>query len=89
MKIEWTEATCNPATGCDRISPGCDHCQALALAKRRPHPDLPAQQTRPSSSRRHTGHRVGSESAGRPPARPSAVPSWGRSTASGTSGRLV
>lgn len=32
--IEWTEATWNPTTGCDRISPGCDHCYALALAKR-------------------------------------------------------
>ena len=33
-KIEWTETTWNPTTGCDRISPGCDHCYALALAKR-------------------------------------------------------
>lgn len=33
-KIEWTETTWNPATGCDRISPGCDHCYALTLAKR-------------------------------------------------------
>jgi protein gp37 len=32
--IEWTEATWNPATGCDRISRGCDHCYALTLAKR-------------------------------------------------------
>ena len=32
--IEWTEATWNPTTGCDRISAGCDHCYALALAKR-------------------------------------------------------
>jgi protein gp37 len=32
--IEWTEATWNPTTGCDRTSPGCDHCYALALAKR-------------------------------------------------------
>lgn len=32
--IEWTEATWNPTTGCDRISPGCDNCYALALAKR-------------------------------------------------------
>lgn len=33
-KIEWTEVTWNPATGCDRISAGCDHCYALTLAKR-------------------------------------------------------
>jgi protein gp37 len=38
--IEWTHrpgtkgVTWNPTTGCDRISPGCDHCYALTLAKR-------------------------------------------------------
>jgi protein gp37 len=32
--IEWTEATWNPTTGCDRISAGCDNCYALALSKR-------------------------------------------------------
>src|SRR5664279_162199 len=32
--IEWTEATWNPTTGCDRVSSGCDHCYALTLAKR-------------------------------------------------------
>jgi len=32
--IEWTEATWNPTTGCDRMSPGCDHCYALTLSKR-------------------------------------------------------
>lgn len=32
--IEWTEATWNPTTGCDRISAGCDNCYALTLAKR-------------------------------------------------------
>lgn len=32
--IEWTGATWNPTTGCDRISPGCDNCYALALARR-------------------------------------------------------
>ncbi len=32
--IEWTEAKWNPTTGCDRTSPGCDNCYALALAKR-------------------------------------------------------
>lgn len=25
-KIEWTDATWNPATGCTKISPGCAHC---------------------------------------------------------------
>lgn len=32
--IEWTEVTWNPTTGCDRVTPGCDHCYALTLAKR-------------------------------------------------------
>lgn len=32
--IEWTDATWNPITGCDRVSAGCDHCYALTLAKR-------------------------------------------------------
>jgi protein gp37 len=32
--IEWTETTWNPTTGYDRISPGCDNCYALTLAKR-------------------------------------------------------
>lgn len=32
--IEWTEATWNPTTGCDRTSPGCDNCYALKLASR-------------------------------------------------------
>ncbi|MEW2508260.1 phage Gp37/Gp68 family protein [Amycolatopsis sp. NPDC047767] len=32
--IEWTEATWNPTTGCDRVSTGCDNCYALTLAKR-------------------------------------------------------
>ena len=32
--IEWTEATWNPTTGCDRITAGCYNCYALTLAKR-------------------------------------------------------
>lgn len=32
--IEWTDATWNPVTGCDRTSPGCDNCYAMTLAKR-------------------------------------------------------
>jgi protein gp37 len=32
--IEWTQATWNPTTGCDRVSAGCDHCYALTLASR-------------------------------------------------------
>jgi protein gp37 len=33
-KIEWTELTWNPTTGCDRISPGCDGCYAMMMARR-------------------------------------------------------
>jgi len=32
--IEWTDATWNPTTGCDQVSPGCDNCYALSLAGR-------------------------------------------------------
>lgn len=32
--IEWTQATWNPVTGCDRVSPGCDNCYALSLSGR-------------------------------------------------------
>jgi len=32
--IEWTEATWNPVTGCDKVSPGCAHCYAEAFAER-------------------------------------------------------
>lgn len=33
-KIEWTEETWNPVTGCSKISPGCDHCYAERMSKR-------------------------------------------------------
>lgn len=33
-KIEWTEATWNPVTGCTKVSPGCDHCYAETFAER-------------------------------------------------------
>lgn len=33
-KIEWTESTWNPVTGCNKISPGCKHCYAERMAKR-------------------------------------------------------
>jgi protein gp37 len=32
--IEWTQATWNPVTGCDKVSPGCAHCYAEAFAER-------------------------------------------------------
>lgn len=39
-KIEWTEATWNPITGCTVTSPGCTNCYAMKLAgtRLRDHP---------------------------------------------------
>lgn len=33
-KIEWTQSTWNPVTGCDEISPGCDNCYAERMTVR-------------------------------------------------------
>ena len=33
-KIEWTEQTWNPVTGCTKMSPGCKHCYAERMALR-------------------------------------------------------
>jgi protein gp37 len=33
-KIEWTEKTWNPVTGCDKVSAGCKNCYAETMAKR-------------------------------------------------------
>ena len=33
-KIEWTEQTWNPVTGCTKVSPGCKHCYAETMSKR-------------------------------------------------------
>ncbi|MBN1845972.1 MAG: phage Gp37/Gp68 family protein [Sedimentisphaerales bacterium] len=33
-RIEWTESTWNPVTGCTKISPGCKNCYAERMAKR-------------------------------------------------------
>jgi protein gp37 len=33
-KIEWTDATWNPVTGCTKVSQGCKHCYAERFAKR-------------------------------------------------------
>lgn len=39
-KIEWTDATWNPITGCSVLSPGCTNCYAMRLAgtRLRDHP---------------------------------------------------
>jgi protein gp37 len=33
-KIEWTDSTWNPVTGCTKISTGCAHCYAEKMANR-------------------------------------------------------
>lgn len=33
-KIEWTDETWNPVTGCTKCSEGCKHCYAARMAKR-------------------------------------------------------
>ena len=33
-KIEWTDASWNPARGCTKISPGCKHCYACTFSER-------------------------------------------------------
>jgi len=33
-RIEWTEHTWNPIVGCTKVSPGCKHCYAEAMAHR-------------------------------------------------------
>lgn len=33
-RIEWTDASWNPVTGCTEVSPGCDNCYAKTFAER-------------------------------------------------------
>lgn len=33
-KIEWTDASWNPVTGCDKVSAGCKHCYAEVMSSR-------------------------------------------------------
>lgn len=46
--IEWTDATWNPVTGCSKVSPGCEHCYAEAIALRFGRSKLPW--TKPNAS---------------------------------------
>ena len=50
-KIEWTDATWNPITGCSVVSAGCKHCYAMRLAgtRLRHHPSR-AELTRETSA---------------------------------------
>jgi len=43
--IEWADKTWSPIIGCDRVSPGCDHCYAISTARIResnPNPKVAA-----------------------------------------------
>jgi len=40
-KIEWTDRTWNPVTGCTKVSPGCKHCYAERLWARLSAPGMP------------------------------------------------
>ena len=66
-KIEWTDHTFNPWTGCTKISPGCDHCYAEGWAKRAGHPERwrrePITAAEVLAAERATGRRL----AGRVP----------------------
>ena len=33
-KIEWTERTWNPVTGCSKVSEGCRYCYAESMTRR-------------------------------------------------------
>jgi len=35
-KIQWTDQTWNPSTGCDKVSAGCKHCYAEVVTRRWP-----------------------------------------------------
>jgi SAM-dependent methyltransferase len=52
-KIEWTDHTFNPWWGCTKVSPGCDHCYAEALAKRYGHNVWGAGNQRRVMSQKH------------------------------------
>jgi protein gp37 len=44
-KIEWADRTWNPLVGCERVSPGCDRCYAMGVARVRqfnPNPKIAA-----------------------------------------------
>ena len=43
-KINWTDATWNVISGCDRVSPGCAYCYAAKMAKRLKAMDNPRYQ---------------------------------------------
>lgn len=58
-KIEWTDATWNVVIGCDKVSPGCDHCYAIRTAHRfQEHPN-------PAVAAAYAGTEAGGDWTGR------------------------
>lgn len=53
-KIEWTDHTFNPWVGCQRVSPGCEHCYAEAYARRVGHGSTKPALWGPAADRRVT-----------------------------------
>lgn len=49
-RIEWTDHTFNPWTGCTAVSPACDHCYAEGWAKRSGHVEWGPHGTRRRTS---------------------------------------
>ena len=49
-KIEWTDHTFSPWTGCTKVSPACDHCYAEGWAKRSGHVEWGSGQPRRRTS---------------------------------------
>lgn len=49
-KIDWTDHTFNPWTGCTKVSPACDHCYAEGWSKRSGHVTWGAGQPRRRTS---------------------------------------
>ena len=62
--IEWTDATWNPVTGCQKISPGCKNCYAEGIAERFFAKQYPANAD--GSLRKFTDVRVHADRLGEP-----------------------
>ena len=52
-KIEWTDRTWNPVTGCSRVSPGCDNCYMFAQYPRLKGMGVPGYELEPNVVQTH------------------------------------
>ncbi|AHG24379.1 hypothetical protein PBI_MICHELLEMYBELL_58 [Mycobacterium phage MichelleMyBell] len=57
--IEWCDSTWNVVVGCDKVSPGCDHCYAIRTAHRM------QANPNPKVSEPYSGTEIGGEWTGR------------------------